>query len=253
MTTFERLLAARDKQGAGYLVLIDPDKMTGQQLPAFVRDATEAGVDGFLVGGSLMMTGEFERQLSVIKQNTTVPVVIFPGSLFQVSPAADGILFLVLISGRNPEHLIGNQVLAAPMISKMGLEAVSTGYMLIGTGLITSAEFMSNTKPIPHHKPDIALAHALAAEMMGMRCLYLDAGSGADQPVPDEMIRVITKSCTLPMIVGGGIRQPEDAKKKVAAGASFVVTGTILEKQNHPTFIREFAEAIHSTNTKAAT
>ncbi len=252
MTTFDRLQSIREKQGAGYLILLDPDKIQEESLPSFVRNATEAGVDGFLVGGSLMMTSEFEKHISLIKRNTTLPVMIFPGSLFQVSPAADAILFLVLISGRNPEHLIGNQVLAAPIIKRMGLEAISTGYMLIGTGQTTSAEFISNTKPIPQHKSDIALAHALAAETIGMKCLYLDAGSGADQPVPDAMIRTIRSHTSLPMIVGGGIREPEDARKKVAAGASFVVTGTILEQKGHSSLIREFAEAIHSTKVKAA-
>lgn len=245
MTTFERLQEIRNNRGAGYLVLIDPDKMTNEKLPPFVRHATEAGVDGFLVGGSLMQTTEFDEQIKIIKRNTTVPVVIFPGSLMQVSPSADAILFLVLISGRNPEHLIGNQVIAAPIIKKMGLEAISTGYMIIESGMTTSVEFMSNTKPIPRSKPDIALAHALAAEIIGMNVLYLDAGSGADQPVPDEMVGLLSKRSALPLIVGGGIRTPEDARKKAKAGASFIVTGTINEEQARPTLMREFADAIH--------
>lgn len=246
MSTYKRLLKIREERGAGYLILVDPDKMDEEKLPSFVRSATEAGVDGFLVGGSLMLTNEFEKNLHSIKRNTTVPVIIFPGSLFQVSPFADAILFLVLISGRNPEHLIGNQVLAAPVIRKMELEAISTGYMLIGTGKTTSAEFMSNTKPIPAHKPDIALAHALAAETIGMKMLYLDSGSGADQPVSDEMIRAIAKQCATPMIVGGGIRTPEEAHQKVVAGASFIVTGTINEENSHSMLVREFAQSVHA-------
>ena len=252
MTTFDRLLSIRKQRGAGYLILIDPDKVHDENLPSFVRSATEAGVDGFLVGGSLMMSDEFEKQITTIKRNTTLPVVIFPGSLFQISAAADAILFLVLISGRNPEHLIGNQVLAAPIIKRLGLEAISTGYMLVGTGTMTSAEFISNTKPIPYHKPDIALAHALAAETIGMKCLYLDAGSGADKPVSDEMIQTVARYSSIPIIVGGGIRKPDEARRKVAAGASFVVTGTILEEQGHSDMIRQFAEAVHSTKVKAA-
>lgn len=246
MTTLERLQEIRTNRGAGYLVLIDPDKMTNDKLPSFIRHATEAGVDGFLVGGSLMQTTAFDEQINIIKRNTTVPVVIFPGSLLQVSPNADAILFLVLISGRNPEHLIGNQVVAAPMITKMGLEAISTGYMIIESGTTTSVEFMSNTKPIPRTKPDIALAHALAAEIIGMKFLYLDAGSGADQSVPNDMISLLTGRCTLPLIVGGGIRTPDEARRKAEAGASFVVTGTINEEQAHPTLMKEFADAIHS-------
>jgi putative glycerol-1-phosphate prenyltransferase len=159
---------------------------------------------------------------------------------------ADAILFLLLISGRNPEHLIGNQVTAAPIIKRIGLEAISTGYMLIEAGKTTSAEFMSNTKPIPQNKPDIAVAHALAAEFIGMKLLYLDSGSGADFPVPDEMIQKIAKHSSLPMIIGGGIRNPEVAREKVKAGASFVVTGTINEQNSNHSLVREFAEAVHS-------
>lgn len=248
MPTLERLLQIKEDRGAGYLILIDPDNIDDKKLPAFVREATEAGTDGFLVGGSLMLSNEFDRALQTIKNNTSLPVVIFPGSLFQVSSFADAILFLVLISGRNPEHLIGNQVIAAPVIKRMKLEAISTGYMLIEAGKTTSAEFMSNTKPIPHNKPDIAVAHALAAEYIGMKLLYLDAGSGADHAVSDAMIRSISHYSSLPVIVGGGIRTPEEARKKVEAGASFVVTGTIIEQNSHGSVIREFAEAVHSAS-----
>lgn len=246
MTTYDRLLKVRQERGAGYFVLLDPDKNDLESLPSFIREATEAGADGFLVGGSLMLTNVFEDHLRTVKQNTSVPVIIFPGSIMQVSPLADAILFLILISGRNPDYLIGNQVIAAPIIRRSGLEALSTGYMLIEAGNTTSAEFMSNTKPIPRDKPDIALAHALAAELIGMKLVYLDAGSGARESVSDEMLRTIAQRCSLPIIVGGGIRTPEDARKKVEAGASFVVTGTITELNNHRSFIREFAEAVHT-------
>lgn len=246
-SAFSRLLAARDVTGAAYLVLIDPDTLANAHLDRYVRSATEAGADGFLVGGSLMLSNDLHGQLKTMKANTTLPVVLFPGSLFQISPLADAILYLVLISGRNPDHLIGNHVVAAPVIRSMNLETISTGYMLIGAGKVTSAEFMSNTKPIPNHKPDIAVAHAMAAEMMGMACLYLDAGSGADEPVSDAMIGGIRKHCRLPMIVGGGIRTPETAARKVAAGASFIVTGTATESDNSAALIKRFAEAVHST------
>jgi phosphoglycerol geranylgeranyltransferase len=247
MSTFERLLNIRKERGAGYFILLDPDKIRQDVLPSFIREATEAGADGFLVGGSLMSTDEFEPHLRAIKQNTSVPVIIFPGSIMQVSTAADAILFLILISGRNPEHLIGNQVLAAPIIRRSGLEPISTGYMLIEAGNTTSVEFMSNTKPIPRDKADIAVAHAMAAEIIGMKLVYLDAGSGANSSVPEEMIGAIAHKCSLPIIVGGGIRTPDEARKKVEAGASFIVTGTITEHNNHRSFIREFAEAVHST------
>ncbi|MBM4169687.1 MAG: geranylgeranylglyceryl/heptaprenylglyceryl phosphate synthase [Ignavibacteria bacterium] len=245
MSTWQRLLKIRQDRGAGYFILIDPDKVEGGNLADFVRSATEASVDGFLVGGSLILSDGFDERIREIKQNTSLPVMIFPGSLFQISSSADAILFLVLISGRNPDHLIGNQVVAAPIIKKMQLEAISTGYMLIGTGKMTSAEFMSNTKPIPAHKPDIAVAHAIAAETIGMKLLYLDAGSGADGTIPETMIAAIARHCSLPIAIGGGIRTPEEAARKVAAGASFIVTGTIHEEQAHRELMREIVDAVH--------
>lgn len=247
MSTIERLLKIKRDRGAGYMLLVDPDKIDAKKFPAFIGKAADAGVDAFLVGGSLMLSDEFDQTLKIIKENTKVPVIIFPGSVSQVSPIADAILFLLLISGRNPDHLIGNQVIAAPIIKRMKLEAISTGYMLIEGGNVTSAEFMSNTKPIPREKPDIAVAHALAAELIGMKMLYLEAGSGAKEAVPDEMIKKVTQYCSLPVITGGGICTPEKAGKKVEAGASYIVTGTIIEQNSDISFIKEFAEAIHSS------
>jgi putative glycerol-1-phosphate prenyltransferase len=172
--------------------------------------------------------------------------VIFPGGVMQISPSADAILFLSIISGRNPQHLIGDQVLAAPIVKRIGLEAISTAYMLVESGRTTSAEFMSNTQPLPRHKPDIAVAHAMAAEILGFKMIYLEAGSGAEQSVPEEMIGAIAKHCSVPLIVGGGLRTPDDARKKVQAGAKFIVTGTVLEKNDNVSLIKEFASAIHT-------
>jgi len=247
MNTYERLLQTKHNRGAGFLLLIDPDKIDHKELPSFIRKASNSGVDAFLVGGSLMLSNEFDNTLKVIKENSSVPVIIFPGGVSQVSSEADALLFLLLISGRNPDYLIGNQVNAAPIIKQMNLEAISTGYMLIEGGNVTSAEFMSNTKPIPREKPDIAVAHALAAELIGLKMLYLEAGSGAKQSVPEAMIKKVTKYCSLPVIVGGGIRTPEEAKKKVEAGASFVVTGTIIEENSNDSLIQKFANAIHTS------
>jgi phosphoglycerol geranylgeranyltransferase len=244
MTTYEQLLATKKEKGAGYIVLIDPDKLEASALPEFMREATKAGVDAFLIGGSLMLSNEFDAVLRTMKENTERPVVIFPGSLFQISAVADAILYILLISGRNPDHLIGNHVVASPIIRRMKLESISTGYMLIEGGNVTSAEFMSNTKPIPRAKPDIAVAHAIAAEMMGLKMLYLEAGSGALHSVPEKMIAAVAKYVQLPIIVGGGIRTPEEAAKKVSAGASFVVTGTVVEESGLQ-HICAFADAIH--------
>ncbi|MBN1399027.1 MAG: geranylgeranylglyceryl/heptaprenylglyceryl phosphate synthase [Bacteroidetes bacterium] len=243
----EYLLKTKRDRGAGYLLLIDPDKINKGEFPGFIKEASSSGVDAFLVGGSLMLTNEFEATLKTIKENTKTPVIIFPGSVSQVSSIADAILFLILISGRNPDHLIGNQVVAAPIIKRAGLEAISTGYMLIDGGNVTSAEFMSNTKPIPREKTDIAVAHALAAELIGLKLLYLEAGSGAKQSVPDEMINKIAQHCSLPVIAGGGICTPEEARNKIKAGASFIVTGTVIEQNSDSKVIKEFAQAIHKS------
>lgn len=246
MTTIQRLHDIRARRGAGYFVLIDPDKVEAGQIPRLVENATEAGADAFLVGGSLMVRDQFDAILTRVKNSTSLPVIIFPGSLFQISPVADAILYLVLVSGRNPDHLIGNQVVAAPMLKAIGLEPISTAYMLVEGGSTTSAEFMSGTQPLPRNKPDIAVAHALAAEYIGMKLLYFDAGSGADHPVSDAIVRSVAHYSSLPIVVGGGIRTPEEAHRKVQAGASFVVTGTIIEEQGHHSILREFADAVHS-------
>ncbi|MCB0834525.1 MAG: geranylgeranylglyceryl/heptaprenylglyceryl phosphate synthase [Bacteroidetes bacterium] len=245
MTIFDRLIAARNQKGSAYLVLIDPDRTSEADMLSTVEHCVDAGVDGILVGSSLLISNRFNNTIQAIKKEFSIPVIIFPGSTIQLSEHADAVLFLSLISGRNPEFLIGTQVLGAPIVKKMGLEAISTGYMLIESGKSTSAEFMSNSKPIPRDKSDIAVAHALAAEYLGMKCVYLEAGSGAIQSVPEDMIEAVTGYTSTPVIVGGGIRTPEDARKKVEAGASFVVTGNVLESKDQLVLIKELASAVH--------
>lgn len=245
MSIYEQLLASSGAHGAAYLVLIDPDKIANEKLPAFIEQATADGVDGFLVGGSLIVDDSFEQCITTIKRHTNVPTVIFPGGVVQISKEADAILFLSLLSGRNPEQLIGSQVIAAPIVKKIGLEAISTAYMLIESGRTTSVEFISNTRPLPRHKPDIAVAHAMAAEILGFKMIYLEAGSGAEQSVPEEMVGAVAKQCSVPLIVGGGLRTPEEAHKKVQVGAKFIVTGTVLEKNGRASLVKEFASAVH--------
>ncbi len=157
----------------------------------------------------------------------------------------------MLVSGRNPEYLIGSHVIAAPMLKAMALEPISTAYMIVEGGSTTSAEFMSGTRPLPRNKPDIAVAHSLAAEYMGMKLLYFDSGSGAEHPVSDAIIRSVRHYCSLPIVVGGGIRTPEEAHRKVQAGATFVVTGTIIEEKGHHSILKEFADAVHGGVSKA--
>jgi phosphoglycerol geranylgeranyltransferase len=244
-TVLNHLLHVRSEKGAGYLALLEPDKLSGAPLIDMAVCCETNGVDALLIGSSLMLTVDLDEAVSQVKAHVDIPIILFPGALHHISRHADAILFLSLISGRNPQYLIGEQVHAAPIIQAYDLEPIATGYILIGSDSITSAEFMSNTQPIPRDKSTIAVAHALAAEYLGMHMVYLDAGSGARPSVPETMVEFVSDNVSIPIIVGGGIRSPQIAREKVQAGADFVVTGTILEEQASPALIREFADAIH--------
>jgi putative glycerol-1-phosphate prenyltransferase len=229
-----------------FALLIDPDKILVENIPGFVGKCNNSKVDILLIGGSLILDNFYETKLAEIKKNTTIPLVIFPGNINQVSANADAILYLSLISGRNPEFLIGNQVTTAPLIRKLDLEAISTAYMLIESGTTTSVEFVSGSKPIPRDKPEIAVAHAIAAELLGFKLIYLEAGSGAKLSVPDQMVTAVANSVEIPIIVGGGIITPQDARNKIASGADIIVIGNHFENNNdNNNLILEFSDAIH--------
>jgi phosphoglycerol geranylgeranyltransferase len=245
MKIFEKLKDTARRKGGGYLVLIDPDTRDSRRLKEFVGEVCNRGVDAILVGGSLIIDADFQQSIRIVKENSTVPIIIFPGSLQQLSTEADAILFISLISGRNPNYLIGEHVVAAPFIKKLGIEPISTGYLLFESGRTTTAEFMSNTKPLPVNKPEIAMAHALAAQYLGMNTVYLEAGSGADHSVPTPVVKAVSEYVDIPVITGGGIRTPEDARAKVEAGATFIVTGNVLDKSDNLGLIDEFVRAIH--------
>ncbi len=246
-TTYQKLLLIRQSRGAGFILLIDPDKLPRNEIPEVIGNAVAQGVDALFIGGTFLFQQEFNPFVQAVKQAAgEVPVILFPGSIFQLSPHADALLYLSLVSSRNAEFLIGNQVLAAPLVWKMGLETIPCAYMMVESGKLTSAAFLSNSHPIPRDKPDVAVAHALAAQYLGMRLIYLEAGSGAQQTVPDAMIRAVSQVVELPVIVGGGIRSPQEAAAKVAAGAGFVVIGNFFESAQHRAAIAEFAAAIHA-------
>lgn len=249
MKIYDKLIKL-SKERASYFCLIDPDGLDPVETGKFARICQDNGADGILVGGSIMLENDFNANLKAIKANVDIPVLIFPGIFNFVSPHADALLLLSVISSRNPQMLIGEQVRAAPLIKHYNLEAIGTGYMLIDSGKTTSVNYMSNSMPIPHEKDDIALATALAGQYLGMKIIYMDAGSGAQKPISDIMISRLSQSLDLPMIVGGGIRTPEVARQKALAGADFIVTGNVLEKNGDPKLIREFAEAIHSVKRK---
>jgi len=247
MSTYDSLLQIRDRRGAGLLALLDPDAGDKEDLVAAAQVAQASDADVILIGGSFLLSADFDRLVREIKRAVDLPVVIFPADTTMISPSADALLYLSLVSGRNPELLIGQQVKAAPILRAHGLEPIATGYMLVESGRMTTVEFVSNTRPLPRSKPDIAVAHALAAEYMGMKCVYLDAGSGADSMVPVEMIQAVSQALTIPVIVGGGIQSPDDAAERVAAGADFIVIGTALEGRRDPELVRTFANAVHTS------
>jgi len=227
-----------------FCLLIDPENHTRSSLVRLVEEANQAHVDFILVGGSLL-SQTLDHSIRMIKEHTGIPVVLFPGSLMQVSPHADGILFLSLISGRNPDLLIGNHVLAAKMISKSGLEVIPTGYILLGGEQVSSVEYISNTKPIPAQKTDLVSATALAGELLGHQLIYLESGSGAAQPVYPQIIREVKKHVALPLAVGGGLQTPDDVHRVCLAGADVVVVGNALEKD--PLMIRDMTAVTRSS------
>lgn len=234
------------QKGAAYFILIDPDKLPLYKTEIFVKHCVKSGVDGFLIGGSLMINGDLDASINEVKKHSNLPVIIFPGSVNQISKNADAILFISLISGRNAEHLIGKHVQAAPLLKKFDLEAISTGYILIESGQTTTAEYMSESKPIPRNKPEIATATALAGEYLGMKLIYLEGGSGAENSVPIKIIEDVSKSVSVPVIVGGGIRTPNEAREKVNAGAKVIISGNLFEDENNWDLIPDFCSAVHT-------
>lgn len=233
----------QDKSRKKLAVLVDPDKPSDDQILSMVEKAKAADVDFFFVGGSLLVTDSLEHCIKLIKANSDIPVLIFPGNSLQISKYCDGFLLLSLISGRNAEMLIGRHVVAAPYLRLYGNEIIPTGYMLIDSGKATSVSYMSDTTPIPHDKDDIAMCTAIAGEMLGLKLIYLEAGSGALMPVSTSMISKVRKVIQIPLIVGGGIKTPEMAAEAVKAGADIIVIGTAFEKE--PEMLKKFAEAIH--------
>ena len=209
-----------------------------------IRLATDAHVDYFLVGGSLVISSYLDECIQYIKKSCSIPVVLFPGSPSQVSSYADGLLYLSLISGRNPELLIGQHVVSAPIVRKSGLEVMSTGYMVIDGGAPTTVSYISNATPLPSDKNEIAMCTAMAGEMLGMKLIYMDAGSGARRAIAETMIEKVASCIEVPLIIGGGITQPEKAYLNCKAGADVIVVGNAIEKD--PMLIKEIASAVHS-------
>ncbi len=242
---YKTLLQAKAKQEKQFAVLIDPDKLKMNNVDRIIHLAENAAVDCFFVGGSLVVNDVMNDCIKIIREISDIPIIIFPGSTMQINYSADAILFLSLISGRNPELLIGRHVESAPVLHRSPLEVISTGYMLIDGGKPTTASYISNTTPIPNNKEDIALCTALAGELLGLKTIFMDAGSGAETPISSKMIRAVSSQISIPLIIGGGIQTPEKAAENVAAGADVIVIGNAIEKE--PNLLLELADAVHST------
>lgn len=246
---YTQLLEKKQKGQKSFAVLIDPDKVNKESVEQLVKLSVDAAVDYFLVGGSLVISNRLDEVVQQIKALCDIPVILFPGSPSQVSTYADGLLYLSLISGRNPELLIGQHVISAPFVKQSGLEIISTGYMVVDGGAPTTVSYISNAAPLPADKNEIAMCTAMAGEMLGMKVIYMDAGSGAKRAISESMIQSVAQQIEAPLIVGGGILDPEKAYRNCKAGADVIVIGNAIEKD--ASLIKEMAAAIHSVPVKA--
>lgn len=238
------MLSKKQKGHKSFAVLIDPDKVNNKILDELVHLSVQAKVDYLLVGGSLVVSNHLDECILHIKKYCDIPVLLFPGSPSQISRYADALLYLSMISGRNPELLIGQHVISAPFVKQSGLEIISTGYMVIDGGAPTTVSYISNALPIPSDKNEIAMCTAMAGEMLGMKLIYMDAGSGAKRVVSEAMIEKVAKCIEVPLVVGGGILDPERAYCNCKAGADIIVVGNAIEKD--AALIKEMSAAIHS-------
>ena len=244
---YQSLQEAKRNGEKKFVVLIDPDKVRLGNMAKVIELSKEAKVDYFFIGGSLIVNDMLDHCLETIKKECDIPLILFPGSSLQLSYKADALLFLSLISGRNAELLIGKHVVTAPFLKMSPLEIISCGYMLIDGGVPTTVSYMSNTYPIPAKKDDISVCTALAGELLGLKLMYMDAGSGAEIPVSTSMIENVSGAINVPLIVGGGIRTPEKAYANAKAGADVIVVGNAIEKD--PQLIIDMAAAVHEMNT----
>jgi len=243
MRIYNKIISDKKANKKSFALLIDPDKQDLTQLLTIINKAEKAKVDYFFVGGSLLTYDSLDTCLKTIKNNSTIPVVLFPGNAMQVNDKADGILFLSLISGRNAEMLIGKQVITAPILKQSSLEVLSTGYILVDSGKPTTASYMSNTTPIPADKDTVSACTAMAGEMLGLKLIFMDGGSGAKNPISSKMIATVSKSIDAPLIIGGGINSGEKALANCKAGADIIVVGNAIEKNED--LISEISSAVH--------
>lgn len=234
---YQEILQAKSAKKKLLAILLDPDKIVWESLSALIQKINQSPATHVFIGGSQVGNSILEELILQIKKDCLLPVVLFPGDASQISNQADGILFLSLLSGRNPDYLIGHQLKAAPVLKKTQLEIIPTGYVLIESGRETAVERVSQTRPLDRDNLDVVLATVLAGEMMGNKLIYLEAGSGAQKAVPQEMIALVAQNIAVPLIVGGGIVSRQGIQKAYNSGADLVVIGTAFE--NNMDFFNE--------------
>ncbi len=244
MSIYNNIITNKKENKKSFALLIDPDKQEKSQLITIIEKAKNANTDYFFVGGSLLTNDSLDICLETLKAHSDIPVVLFPGNAMQVNNKADAILFLSLISGRNAEMLIGKQVITAPILKQSSLEVLPTGYMLIDSEKPTTVSYMSNTTPIPAKKDAVAACTAMAGEMLGLKLIFMDGGSGAKNPISEKMIAEVSKSIDIPLIIGGGISSGEKAIANCKAGADIIVVGNAIEKDE--SLIAEISNAMHN-------
>ena len=229
-------------------ILIDPGKLSTSELIPIIDNGIKNSIDYFFLGGSLMSHAVLDETIDLIKSKCDIPCILYPGSTYQISKKADACLFMSLVSGRNPEYLIGQQVVSAPLLKQAKIKTISTAYMLIADTVSTSVAYMSQTFPIPSQKTDIALATAMAADMLGFSCLFIDAGSGASKEIPKEAIQLISSQINKPLLVGGGIDTAEKARDAFKHGADILVIGNATEA--NPNIIKDLASVRNEFSNK---
>jgi phosphoglycerol geranylgeranyltransferase len=245
-TLYKKFKKDKETGKKSFACLLDPDKLSLSNVDDTIRLSIDAKVDYFFVGGSLIINLMLDELIMNIKKQCDIPIILFPGGTNQISYRADALLFLSLISGRNADLLIGKHVETAPFLKISPLEIMSTGYMLIDGGVPTTVSYMSNTYPIPRTKDDIAACTAIAGEYLGLKLMYMDAGSGAKTPISDSMITCVSSAVECPLIVGGGFKTPEICGIKAKAGADVIVVGDAIEKD--PQLVIDMAAAVHEVS-----
>jgi len=240
------LLEKIKAEGSIHITLVDPEKITPTQAARVAENSKVSGTSAMMIGGSTFVSqAHLDGVVKAIKRTVQIPIILFPNNITGISRYADAIWFMSLLNSVDPYFLIGAQILGAPLVKKYGLEPISMGYIIVGEG--GTAGIVGKAIPVPYTKPELAAAHALAGQYLGMHFIYLEGGSGAKKPVPPEMIQTVRHFIDIPLIVGGGVRTREQALAATSAGADVIVTGNVIESTNAKQKVSEIIEGIKGT------